>query len=350
MIFDDFIKAIRDNKNNADNGDYNVIPFLGLNRLQAAVPGIEKGCMYIVTASSGVGKSKLTRQLFITSPYEYCQNNDKVSVKIFLFSLEESLHKVLGTELMKWLKINYDITVDYRTLFSRGRNNILPDEVLARIESVDARMYIENFTNTIEIVTDIKNPYGMYKHVKDYLHENGKIVKSEKYKQSTYVPNDPNHYVIVIADHISLMTTENSNSLHKTIGDWSSNYCLELKNKYGCSIVNVQQQASQQESVDNRNANMLEPTASGLGDNKLTQRDAEIIMTLYDPWRHLEGSHGGYNINILRNKYRSLGVVKNRDGIDARIGLLFNGALGTLAELPPASNREALNHIYSNIN
>ena len=57
MNFNDIYSEIVQNKQNHDNGYYNCIPFIGLNRLEKYLPGIEQGTYYLITASTGV-KSK----------------------------------------------------------------------------------------------------------------------------------------------------------------------------------------------------------------------------------------------------------------------------------------------------
>ena len=58
MNFNDIYSEIVQNKQNHDNGYYNCIPFIGLNRLEKYLPGIEQGTYYLITASTGV-KSKI---------------------------------------------------------------------------------------------------------------------------------------------------------------------------------------------------------------------------------------------------------------------------------------------------
>ena len=66
MNFNDIYSEIVQNKQNHDNGYYNCIPFIGLNRLEKYLPGIEQGTYYLITASTGV-KSKIN--LHINKPY-----------------------------------------------------------------------------------------------------------------------------------------------------------------------------------------------------------------------------------------------------------------------------------------
>lgn len=58
MNFQDILKEIEQNKKNHEEGYYNCIPFMGLNRLERLLPGIEHSTYYLLTASTGV-KTKI---------------------------------------------------------------------------------------------------------------------------------------------------------------------------------------------------------------------------------------------------------------------------------------------------
>ena len=105
MNFNDIYSEIVQNKQNHDNGYYNCIPFIGLNRLEKYLPGIEQGTYYLITASTGVGKSKLARYLFIHNPYLFLQENPdpEIKVDVLYFSLEESERKIILSEISKYL-------------------------------------------------------------------------------------------------------------------------------------------------------------------------------------------------------------------------------------------------------
>ena len=75
MKFQQIYNEIVANKHNHEEGYYNCIPFSGMERLERHIPGIEQDTYYLLTASSGVGKSKLARSLFIHNPYQYIKNN-----------------------------------------------------------------------------------------------------------------------------------------------------------------------------------------------------------------------------------------------------------------------------------
>ena len=89
-----------------------------------------------------------------------------------------------------------------------------------------------------------------------------------------YIPNDPEMYVIVIIDHLSLLSVEkNVKDVRDAMILFSSTYALELRDKYKCTVVMVQQQSMAQEGTENKKLNMVLPSMNGLGEAKITARD-----------------------------------------------------------------------------
>lgn len=365
MRFDDVINKIENNLRNHSQGYFNCIPFQGMERLEKYVPGIEQATYYLVTASSGVGKSKLTRNLFIQNPYEYIKNNPDSDIKldIIYFSLEESKEKVILAEISKYLFYKYRLSIPIKKLQSIGRYNSIDEDTLSKIK--EAREYVEDFLDKVQIIDYVRNPTGIYKYVRDFMMTVGdyydkdgnildknKIVSGtgEEYKKiDRFVKHHPKHFVITIVDHVKLMSPEKDCTTVKSIIDkWSSDYCLHLRDKLGVTIVNVQQQVASKEekqfsmtgkSIEEK----LEPSLDALGEHKLTQQDCNVALGLFSPARYNIENHNGYNIAELGNYYRGLKVLKNRDGeADLDVPLFFNGAADVFKELPQPDDEVGL--------
>ena len=152
--------------------------------------------------------------------------------------------------------------------------------------------------------------------------------------------SDPDEFVIVITDHVSLLTPEKGGTLHDAIGNFSSQYCLHIRDRWDYIVVNVQQQAAAQEGVDNYQNNMLRPSANGLGDNKLTGRDCDFLIGLFAPIRFRKETWEGYNIKIMKDSFREISLILNRRGSPAISGLYFDGVTNYFLELPPAEEMD----------
>lgn len=377
--FKDIYDEIVINKHNHEQGFHNCIPFLGMERFEKFIPGIEKSTYYLLTAGSGVGKSKLARYLFIHNPYQYITTQETdVKLTIKYFSLEESKKKIIMSEISKYLFTKYGIVVSVKELQSIGRYNTITTEILEKIE--EAEEYIEQFLEVVDIIDNIRNPTGIFKYVRDYALTIGTYYDKygnpltpeevqrvtlarpgdETYKKvAFYRQHDPKHFVIVLTDHISLLNPEMQGgsmlTQWQTMSKFSSEYCLHIRDKFGFIPVNVQQQASEKERIEvnfrgQTIEQKLEPSLDGLGDNKTTQRDANIVLGLFNPDRYGIVQHNGYDIQYFQNMYRSLSILKDRDGIaDLRLPLFFDGAVDYFKELPRVEDREGMTKVYDYI-
>lgn len=297
----------------------------------------------------------------MNQPYKFIKDHPELGmkIKILYFALEESKEEFMYGLISNRLKEFYGITVDAMQL--RGINHTLEDGVVEKIE--ECTEYFQELEECIDVIDTISNPYGIYKYVRDYstthgthffrphifrhTMPDGSIVEETKDVYDRYEATDPDEIVIVIADHISLLEPEKDTKLHEAMTDMSAKYGRKQITKHlGYCLVIVQQQAADTEKQQYTNAGQsieakLEPSLNGLGDNKLTQRDAFIVLGLFAPDRYQIDTHLKYNIGILKDNYRCLIVLKNRMGTpNLRLPLLFSGAANTFKELPKHDSPE----------
>ena len=200
--------------------------------------------------------------------------------------------------------------------------------------------------------------------LRNYALEHGKIHKRKIETkpgvfievEDYYEPNDPEEYVICIIDHIGLISTEKNKdtgmpmSLHESIGKLSSDYLIKLRNRFGYIPVVIQQQAAAQESVENKRSNKLKPSLDGLGDNKLTQRDANVILGLFSPFRHEIEDYHGYNVRTFRDNIRFLEILGGREGgAGTTCPLYFDGAVNYFKELPRPDDKSSMERVYQTL-
>jgi hypothetical protein len=207
----------------------------------------------------------------------------------------------------------------------------------------------------------------MYKHLRDYSKVNGKHyyikvdgsagridhvefdrfndVDRQRWRYESYEPNNPHKYELVIVDHLSLLEPEKGKDLVQAMQDWSSKYSRkQITKHWKYASVIVQQQVSDKEKQQYTNTGQsieskLEPSLDGLGDNKKTQRDAHIVLGLFDPYKHEIAKHRDYNISKMKDNYRSLKILKNRFGPShKKLALYYDGGTNRFAELPDANS------------
>ena len=375
MNFKDIYSKIVQNKLNHDNGYFNCIPFMGMERLEKYFPGIEQSTYYLIAAASGVGKSKLARYLFIHNPIMFLENNpdSDIQLDILYFSLEESKEKVILAEVSKYLYTQHKLNLSIKQLSSVGRYNVLSTEDLQKVQQSEE--HVNNFLKRVKIFDNVRNATGIYKTVRDFaltigtyydkndtpltpqeVH-NVKIGVGESYKKvSYYKTHNPKHYVIVLIDHISLLQPETGETLWQSMSKMSSNYCLHIRDKFGFIPVVVQQLAADKERIEANFSKAdlvqkLEPSLDGLGDNKTIARDVNIALGLFAPDRYKITEHNGYDITRFRDRYRSMNIMKSRDGIaNKKLPLFFNGAVDFFKELPKVDELEKMRLVYEHIN
>lgn len=295
------------------------------------------------------------------NPFEYIKKQeDNVKLKIFYFSLEMSKEQKIRQSICNHLytKSKGKVRIDPKAL--RSVRNPVSQDILDKVNI--SRDYFKEFQECVTFIDDIKNPYGIYKFMKEYAEKKGTIhtktktftnnKTKETYTQEIhdyYEPHNPDEYVVIIVDHASLLHPERGQSLHQAITKLSSDYFITLRNKFNFIPVLVQQQSASQESVENMKANRLKPTLDGLGDNKLTQRDCDVAFGLFSPFRHRIKTYpekDGYDILFFKDNIRFLEVLASREGGGSSIcPLYFDGAVNFFKELPKPDDQEGIKNI-----
>lgn len=364
-LFDRVNKSIIERRQRLLDGKINCIPW-GFPRFEYESPGIEQGKYYLVTANSKVGKTQIADWLFLLNPIQQIIDNGlKIKLKIFYFTLEMSKEQKMLSAFSNILYIKEGIRVAPKDLRSTKADNILSQDVLDTI--LKYKSYFEKIEEIVEFIDDIRNPTGIFKFVEAYAQANGVMHKKkvEFIDKNTgeskihiindyYEPNDPDEYVMIMIDTINLIKTEQSEGqkmgLHSSIVKLSSDYLLRLRNRYNYIPVVIQQQAAAQESLENFKANKLKPTANGLGDCKLTFRDADLIIGLFSPFLHELKTYLEYDILFFKNNIRFLEIIGGREGGGGIVcPLYFDGAVNFFKELPLPSNQKDLQNVYNYI-
>lgn len=312
-------------------------------------------------------KTQIADWLFLYNTIRQVIDDDlKVKLKIFYFTLEMSKEQKMLSAFSNILYVKEGIRVSPKDLRSTKKDNILSEEILEIIQKY--KPYFDKIEEIVEFIDDIRNPTGIYKFVREYANNNGtqhtKTVefvnnatgeKFEKTIDDYYEANNPEEYVMVFIDHISLISTEKldgrSLTLRESINHLSSYYLIKLRNKYGYIPVVIQQQAAAQESLDNFKLNKLKPSLDGLGDSKLTQRDADVILGLFSPFRHEIPEYKGYDVRFFKDNIRFLEIIGGREGGGGTIcPLYFDGAVNYFKELPHSNNENAMTNVVKVVN
>ena len=366
----DELKTIKSDK---DSGKIFCIPFENYPKLSTSVPGVVPGMIQMVTAGSGVGKTQVTKALYVREPLEYALKHG-LNLKIFYFALEESESEFIDTMICNFISARCNVRMDLLTL--QGYRDKSLDQGF--INLIDKHIdEIEALLDKVEVIDSVYNPTGIYKYCRDYADKNGThhyedrefikkkvdedgsfYTKKETQKvYSHYVPNDPNAFTIVIVDHMSLLAPEkakgstNMMSQHQTMAQWSTNYALKQVTKHwNWAVVNViqQEQSGEKEQFTNKGESIqkkTEPSLAGFANNKEIQRDAKVIIGVYSPDRYGFDDYHGYDVRRFRDCFRAYKILKNRFGAPNKYHhFLFDGATNRFKELPTAEQKDKLIH------
>lgn len=341
------------------NGGINCIP-CPIKRLSDTLTGIEQKSYILVSGGTKSSKTQITNFLYVITPLLYAYNHpDQVRVKIFYIPLEESKELVMERIMSHILYVYSGKKYRYspKNLSSTDNSHPVPEEILNTLENQSPYKEILEFIDSHIEFLDDRNPTGIYKRLKQYADTHGKVIKQsidvggetiERFDH--YEPDDPDEYVIVVTDHVSLLSRENGKTLYETIAKYSE-YCVNARNYYGYTFVNVQQQSTETTNLDAFKANKIRPTKEGLADCKSTANDCNLFLGITNPFAFELDEYKKYNIKKLKGNIRFLELALNRgDESNDLAPLYFDGAVCYYQDMPSPDDKTSLDRIYNFIN
>ena len=355
-------KSVKKNRDNILSGYINSIP-PPFKRFSHDFIGFEEATYYLITSFTKAGKSQLAYYLIWEALwYLYHNPNKGKSLKVLVFPLEETDVKVT-TRLISWLLHKYtceEIRISPKDLMSADNEKPVPENVLAIMED-DGFLDILNYFLDHMIFSTESNPTGIYKECIKYAVDNGKVIttkvtktndfgqKVEIDKFDHYEKNDPNEIVIPLVDTFNLLDSERGYTKKQCI-DKMSEYCIILRNNYYMSPLGIQQQNTSNESIENFKFSKIRPSTSGLGDSTNPARDANITLSIFSPFKFGLKDYLGYSIDKLKDHFRTLEVLTNRDGeLGGIVPLYFDGAICNWKELPYVTDTAAMSRMYNKV-
>lgn len=323
--------------------------------------GIEQSCYYTITSFTKGAKSQFASDVFIFEPLMYCYNNkDKdVRLKVLYFPLEETEGRITE-RFMSWLIYRYTdgkLRVCPRDL--RSTTAAVPQEALDILELPEIVKILDYFEENVIIAEEQANPTGIYKYCVRYAEEHGtvhrrKITIKDEFGSpkeisvfNSYEQDNPGEYRLIVVDTINLIDTERGMTIKQSMDKLSEYLAKELRNKYHYSPVVIQQQAFEQEGNEAFKIGRVRPSVAGLGDSKYTSRDSNVVLGLFSPFRFKLPDCEGYDITKLKDHFRLLEIIVNRDGeMGGLCPLFFDGAVSVFKELPRPEEKSRLDDIY----
>lgn len=306
-----------------------------------------------------VHNSQISDYLFLLHPMLYAYlNPDKLKLKILYFSLEMSRAQKQDKLTCFWLyyKSGGRIRISTKELNSLHEGNPVDEETLDLLDTTEYEDFFNFMEDNLIFEEEISNPTGINIAVEKFAKSRGTFTyKDIQWKDvitgeistrkviDEYIPNDPDEYCIIITDHLTLLSTEKGMDLRGTIGKFSSDFCVKLRNRYNYTIVNIQQQSATSQDNESFKLNRLAPHPGNLAENKSTKNDLNSMFGIFSPASFNKKEWEGYNIEVFQDNIRFLENVLNRDGSPGTVcPLYFDGAVNWFQELPLPNDTEAL--------
>ena len=322
MITESLFKNIEKGKEGLNKG-----LSTGLSKLDNVIFGIQRGWLQVIFADSGAGKSTFTNYIGIYQPYkQYLESGKQLNVHFLLFSFEMSAEVVFAKLLSLHLFEKYNKILSYEQILSL-REPLSDSDFKLIQQEIDWLKGLEELCTVIEKAQNAKGVCGITKEGRDQF---GKYVPRGEHGED-YIPNDPQQYLIVLLDHVSLL--KNNGKVKEEI-DQVSTYLIHLRNKCNLTVFLVQQ-ANRNLKAKDRKETEEGLNLSDLRDSSDTSNAAELVIGIYNPFREHLNKFKGYDIRRLQDRARCIQILKSRFGMsDLYIGTAFFGEVGLFRELP----------------
>lgn len=335
MISDELKDRIEDGRKGLNRGFST-----GSIKLDSVIQGVQGSTYTLIGGNTGTGKTAFADHSFVLMPYHEMLNHPELNLILRVFYKSFEIERV--RKVAKWachlLLRKYGIIVDINLILSINKNRI-SDDIYTKVMSM--MEYLDKMSDFVHIQDLSTNPTGIFMDTKKYMDSNGKIVEHKKLVRDQeitfhkYVPNNPNEIVIVITDHIGLLRHEKELHSIKERIDKYSEQCITLRNFYGVSSVAISQFNRELADIDRRRFTELTPQLEDFKNTGNCSEDANNVMTLFNPIRYALTEYGGLNVNRFGGRYRSISVLKTRDGSDMiKVNQNFLGECGYFRDFP----------------
>ena len=345
---DDLLNEIE----NGRNGKSGVIPFL-YEKVGDYID-IAKNTMYTIGGETSAGKSTIAQDAFIIKTILWYLENKTPDIKlsIIYFGMERKMYQYTARWMSRLIFEEQGIDISPKKILSRKKYDQMTDEEYGLVKEYTKVLDEWEKDDLLMAHEGSKNPTGISKFLEAFAKKHGTVIDKDKdnnemeniLKSREYKPNHANHIVLVVTDHIGILAPEKETAQTKMQIDKFSRTMREARDIYGFSPVIIQQLNRNLSEVARQKLGELAPKLSDFADSSQTQQDSDVIMALFDPYRHAVGPElgrdNGYELARFKDKrfrtyYRTLHILKN--SFDSS-GLIFSMALdpvhGILKTLP----------------
>lgn len=330
------IELARQKRQNAINGIANCLP-MPFPKLRKKIAGFNRGLHTGISASSGVGKTTLSKFILIYFVDWAIQHNIELHIRMYL--LEESAATFESTVLTHKLHMTKGERISLDEFNSNEK--ALSEKTLKKLEDIE-RDYMTQFRQYVTIIDTLDNPNEIYEDAVEAIKPFGILTtetnpKTGKEYEKSFTLHNPKAFHALFLDNLNELASFETD-LNGCIKKWGSLALKKLCKVFDYSVFSIIQQSAAQESVDNVKLNRLKPSLNGLGDCKLIGRSLRLCIGLFSPYRN---DIAKYNNHVIvanddsgyEDYYRSLNIFKNNFGVsNIEDSLYFDGMVIDLKE------------------
>lgn len=228
--------------------------------------------------------------------------NPDIDLHFLLFSFEMSAEVLLAKLLSLYIYDTYNRVLSYGDILSL--TTTISNEDLDFIN--DSRWWLEEFEKCCDIIDKPTTAKGLYAICKEWSRKFGtykEIESNENYTKEDYIPNNPEQYLIVLVDHIKLLSLSTGHTPKQEI-DEACDYLIHFRNKCSFTINIVQQFNRNFKSIERKQSESYLPSLEDLSDSSGPTQAAESVVALYHPFREKRTRCEGYDIRQLKDRAR----------------------------------------------
>ena len=328
MIVDSLYNSISQGKSGL-----NVGLSTGLPKIDSLTYGIQRKWLTVVAGDSGSGKSSYVLYTKVFKAFQQYRQDKSKDINFLLFSFEMSAEVLLAKLLSTYIYEEFGKIISYDQILSLTGE--LSDEDFELVNK--ARPWLEELESRCEIIDKPVTAKGLYAICKEWSKKFGKyleIDKTDDYIKEVYIPNNPQQYLIVVVDHIKLLSVSSGHTSKQEI-DEACDYLIHFRNKCSYNINIVQQLNRNFKSMDRRQGGYNLLQLDDLSDSSGPAQAAETVIGIFHPFREKMSKCEGYDVRQLKDRIRLCQVLKNRFGVaDKSVGVCFYGENSIWKELP----------------
>ena len=319
----------------------------GLGGINSHIYNVQRGYFTLIGGQSGSAKTALLDFILMNALEDAAKHNIKLDIFYYSYEINKD------TKKLNWLSIHiykkYQVEIGAPKIAGLGGLTMTEAEQALVDAEVD---YIEELFEKINFRFDPTNPTGIYHELVEHAAKNGTFIKEyytnelgeKKPRITGYTPTDPESYTIAAIDHIALAKKEKNYDLKQNI-DKLSEYFIFIRNICKYTFFALQQFNSSLSSMDRLKLKGMDisPQQSDFKDSTNIYTDADLVLGLMNPWKMDFKVFMGHDLNIIKDKYRLIKLIKSRVGRDNQaFSYVFNGGTGTFKMLPKAEDIDDL--------